>query len=110
MLIQKAIDATLEIWKDALNGKEADSDSRETLEYMIDAVTNSNRLHKELEKFKERNVSLIQINSSMFTMIKQWMNVLENTPIDNKNIGRVMISKEDLAVVKKSLVNAGYKF
>lgn len=110
MLIQKAIDATLEIWKDALNGKEADSDSRETLEYMIDAVTNSNTLRKEMERFKQQNVSLVQINDYMFHIIKQWIYVLENTPLDSENIGKVLIGKEALTEIKKSLVNLGYKF
>lgn len=85
MIDQKAIDSTLEIWKTALKGKDGEElnpDGKETLEYMIDAVTNTKRLHKELERFKQQNVSLVQINDSIFRIVKQWLNVLENTPVD----------------------------
>jgi len=81
-----------------------------TLDEYSTTFTEIEKLHKELERFKQQNVSLIQINNSMFQIVKQWTNVLENTPINDKNIGNILISKEDLAAVKKSLVNLGYKF
>lgn len=81
-----------------------------TLDEYSTAFTEIEKLHKELERFKEQNVSLVQINNTMFRIVKQWTNVLENTPIDDKNVGKILISKEDLAVVKKSLVDLGYKF
>jgi len=110
MLIQKAIDSTLKIWEDALKDKNVDSDSKETLEYMIDAIANTDRLHKELERVKQQNIALIHLNASMFNILKNWLNVLENTPTDSQNTGTVLIDKETLAKIKEIFVNAGYKF